>query len=142
VISDPVLSELEREIEAWRHPSSTVAHLAVVRYGRPYVGVERPRGYRQRARKQCFRNAGLLAFDDRGTYVEGFVLPIGGTKIHHAWVSLDGVHAIDPTLPNASACRYFGIPFPVSALKRVLQERRYWGPILSTDFDIGELMRL
>jgi hypothetical protein len=43
----------------------------------------------------------------------GFVLTPPGyfMCIHHAWITLDGKTAIDVTLPNASECWYFGIPF-------------------------------
>jgi hypothetical protein len=85
----------------------------VLEYGRPFVGIARPKGYRQWARKQCFRNAGALANRGQCTYCEGFVLtpPRYSVCIHHAWITLDGKSAVDVTLPNAPECWYFGIPF-------------------------------
>jgi hypothetical protein len=46
----------------------------VVAHGRPYIGVDRPKGYRKRKPKQCFWNAAHLALTDRGTYVEGYAI--------------------------------------------------------------------
>jgi hypothetical protein len=43
-------------------------------------------------------NALSLAVNDRGHYVEGFALPPGSDQpTHHAWITLDDVHAIDVT---------------------------------------------
>jgi hypothetical protein len=49
-----------------------------------------------------------LACAERGIYVEGFAItPIFGTPFHHAWITLDGIHAIDVTLKKAPECSYF-----------------------------------
>ena len=71
---------------------------AVLEHGRPYVGISRPKGYRKLKDKKCFYNAGKLALANRGTYVEGFT-GFGSAlfPIHHAWLTLDGEHAIDVT---------------------------------------------
>jgi hypothetical protein len=66
----------------------------VVEHGRLYVGRSRPKGYRKQAAKKCFYNAGRFALDDRGIYVEGYASH-RGNPVHHAWVTLDGVHATD-----------------------------------------------
>jgi hypothetical protein len=86
------------------------AERAVISRGRPFIGIERPKGYRhQRAIKQCFWNAADAAMRGRGTYVEGFVVtPDDWWPFHHAWLTLDGQHAIDQTLPDAPKCHYFG----------------------------------
>jgi hypothetical protein len=73
--------------------STQVAADAVSRW------IPRPKGYRRQwARKQCFRNAGILADRGMGTYCEGFILspPHFLFPIHHAWITLDGKTAIDP----------------------------------------------
>lgn len=92
--------------------------------GRPYTGIVRPKGYRQRARKQCFTNASRLALEDRGTYVEGFVTASGG-PIHHAWITIDGQTAVDTTLPDAPARHYFGIAFNQAALLQMCKRGTY-----------------
>jgi hypothetical protein len=72
--------------------------IEVIARGRPFVGIERPKGFRHQMKaKGCFCNAGRVAMDERATYVEGFILSLG-MLIPHAWLTLDGVHAIDQTL--------------------------------------------
>jgi hypothetical protein len=44
-------------------------------------------------------------------YVEGYVLVLGDSLVHHAWVTLDGVHAIDLTL-REEPLAYFGVIVP------------------------------
>src|SRR5262245_18836640 len=107
-----VLSELLRHIEWARSAGRPFEREAfVVEHGRSYIG-KRVNNFRQRARKKCFVNAGRLALERRGTYVEGFAMsPRSHAPVHHAWITLDGVHAIDVTWPNAPECSYFGIPF-------------------------------
>jgi hypothetical protein len=97
---------------------------AVLKHGYPFIGIKRPKEYRPRARKKCFLNAGDIASSERRIprpiYVEGFAIrPIGGTPFHHAWITLDGIHAIDVTLRDpAPDCLYFGIPFSLEVLQR------------------------
>jgi hypothetical protein len=114
----------------------------VLEYGRPFVGSARPKGYRRQWMvKQCFRNAGILADQGRGTYCEGVVLgpPDFLFPIHHAWITLDGKTAIDVTLPNASEFWYFGIPFSGPAFARLhtllVIEQRVWPTYLDLPLD-------
>jgi hypothetical protein len=120
----------------------TARERIVLEYGRPFIGIARPRGYRRQWMvKQCFRNAGILADEGRGTYCEGFVLgpPDFLFPIHHAWITLDGKTAIDVTLPNASECWYFGIPFSGPAFARLhtalVIEQRVWPTYLGLPMD-------
>lgn len=95
---------------------------AVLNHGRPFIGVERPTGYPLRKRKQCFANAGYLAYNSLGLYVEGFVSSPGQPPVHHAWVTLDGVNAIDVTLREPPTdCLYFGVPFPLEVLQKWIE---------------------
>jgi hypothetical protein len=114
----------------------------VLDHGRSYSGAERPRGYRhQRARKQCFMNAASLALDGRGTYVEGFAIRTG-TPVLHAWITLDGATAIDPTWPDATACHYFGIAFDEAPAIAKMCRRGTYGMLDPFDDDfLRELMR-
>jgi hypothetical protein len=92
------------------------------------LGAERPKAWRQRAPKQCFRNASNLAFDKKCLYVEGFALArVDGLMIHHAWVTIDGVHALDPTWADATVCAYFGIAFRAELVGRALNSCRQYG---------------
>jgi hypothetical protein len=104
---------------------------AVLKYGRGYIGIERPKGFRgQRARGQCFANAADTALRGRGQYVEGYALnrPDHLRMIfHHAWITVDGVHAIDQTLADAPAHDYFGVPFANDVLTKAFAARGYYG---------------
>jgi hypothetical protein len=101
---------------------------AVLRHGRPYIGVPRPKGWRRHAQRQCFRNAAIVCFKKQCTYVEGFAIGrIDGLLIHHAWVTNDGMHAIDPTWDDAPTSAYFGIAFSTKVVGQALTQRRTWG---------------
>jgi hypothetical protein len=123
----PVLNGLREMLEAFSGNSAVPLWRAVVEHGSPYIGIDRPKGYRPRAVKQCFVNAGRLAFEDRGFYVEGFAMSSLGSPVHHAWVTLDGVHAIDVTWANAPAHSYYGIQFPRIVLTKWTNRRGNWG---------------
>jgi hypothetical protein len=103
---------------------------AVLKHGRAFTGIERPKGFRrQRTMKACFHNAGTLALDGRGTYVEGIAL-LGPDHIlpsPHAWITLDGIHAIDPTWKDASMHLYRGIAFPPEIVARAMLMRQSFG---------------
>jgi hypothetical protein len=114
------LTETLRSFEGKKFkPSDHPIYRAVLDYGRPYIGIDRPKGYRQRKAKACFGNAALLALEERGAYVEGFAMSFDQPAFHHAWITLDAKHAIDTTLPNATERQYFGILFP----KRIVFEQ-------------------
>ena len=100
--------------------------------GRLFTGIRRPKGYRQRKAKQCFSNAQILAMEGRGDYVEGVcVTPTLGIPIHHGWITLDGVHAIDPTFPDGECCLYFGIAFDRVELAKSLVASEFYQPQLN-----------
>jgi hypothetical protein len=136
----PVVSELERHVRSLPDPRG--AEETVLAHGRPFVGSARPKGYALMAIKKCFANAGRLALDGRGIYVEGFALTgTSGFPFHHAWITLDGTDAIDVTLRGATTTvAYFGIPFSTEVLRRWIAETDYWGPLLDADRPMEELM--
>jgi hypothetical protein len=113
----------------------------VLEYGCPFVGIARPKGYRQWTRKQCFRNAATLADRGQGIYCEGFVISPGSScqPFHHAWITLDGKEAIDVTLPDAAENLYFGIPFPEKVFARLFRslsvEQRAWPCFIDLPLD-------
>jgi hypothetical protein len=121
----PVAKELSRRVTA--HFGNIKVEKAVLEHGRPFTWVGRPKGYRQCAIKNCFANAGILASSERGIYVEGFAMKPGNVLFHHAWITLDGVHAIDVTL---RACTpdvvYFGIPFSPKVLGSWIAKQGHW----------------
>jgi hypothetical protein len=134
----PVKRGLLSQVSAFRPYGNIKVQDAVLKHGYPFIGIKRPKEYRPRAIKKCFVNAGDIACRERGIYVEGFAItPIGGTSFHHAWITLDGIHAIDVTLKNAPECSYFGIPFSLEVLQRWTARRGYWTLISASDSDAG-----
>jgi hypothetical protein len=90
--------------------------------GREFIPTARPKGWRKMKDKHCFGNATDVALDDRGKYVEGFAVSatLGFLAVHHAWITLDGIHAIETTWREPGVF-YFGIEFDNKAVaKRVL----------------------
>jgi hypothetical protein len=85
--------------------------------GREFIPASRPKGYRKGRDKQCFDNAGDLALDGRGKYVEGFAVDaeLGRFAVHHAWITLDGIHAIETTWRKPGLF-YFGIEYDARAV--------------------------
>jgi hypothetical protein len=95
--------------------------------GKLFIGIKRPKGFRQMRRKDCFRNAQSLAIDGRATYVEGLCLGHSGIAVAHGWLTLDGEHAIDVTWPDAESCAYFGIAFDDNvALAKAISKSGYY----------------
>jgi hypothetical protein len=148
---DPELFELNRD---WfeRHPSyeelfkkHRAAFDRLCADGKLYTGIKRPKGFRQLARKQCFGNSRILATEmdwrrrgwpRRPRYVEGLVIGITNCvgAIHHGWLTLDGIHAIDVTLPDASDHIYFGVMFDDAVtLSRKLCKAGYYHNQLDLD---------
>ena len=95
--------------------------------GKLFIGIKRPKGFRQMMRKNCFQNSQRVAIAGRATYVEGLCLGRSGIAFAHGWLTLDGQHAIDVTLPDAEscACAYFGIPFDTVALAKAICKSGY-----------------
>jgi hypothetical protein len=84
---------------------------AVSASGKYYKPVARPKGFRhQRKMKACFQNAAMTAIDGKARYVEGIALFGDKYWAHHAWVTIDGEHAIDQTWTEPGV-RYVGIEF-------------------------------
>jgi hypothetical protein len=101
-----------------RHSAGNVRLSSIVlRHGRTFASKARPKGFRLRAQQQCFLNSFYLADAERGIYVEGFAM-VNGHHFHHAWVTLDGVHAVDVTLRSPEEAQFFGIAFSVPVLRK------------------------
>jgi hypothetical protein len=88
------------------------AERLVLSKGREFFGIKRPKGFRLMASKQCFRNAFILASEERGCYCEGFAASLtDGIRFRHAWVSRGDGAAIDVTLRNPEEYVYLGLQF-------------------------------
>lgn len=113
----PILISLASRLEdgQWVTKHGTVEKFLIDR-GRPFVGIARPSGYRGGS-ASAFENAyasAIGASDCRGVYVEGLTLHHREQKLrHHAWLTTDGVHAIERTwTTEATEFHYFGIIIP------------------------------
>lgn len=93
--------------------------------GVPFMGAERPEGYRKGRDKHCFANAARLAFNGRGTYVEGFatsglvvrfITPGSRSTVRRRWIR--------PWRDPAN-CQYFGVPFGPTALSMMSARGTY-----------------
>jgi hypothetical protein len=142
---EPYLAHLHPVERSLIWDGTTKVEQAVLKYGRPFTGIERPKGYRQRAMKKCFTNSADVADGERGVYVEGFALtPIAGKAVHHGWVTLDGVHAIDVTFKDAPKCWFFGIPFSEEVVGRWVTRWAGYLPLIdpyASDEEIEELLQ-
>jgi hypothetical protein len=124
---NPVARALVHQMEVARRldGNSDVEEL-VLKYGLPFIGTARPRGYRLRRKKECFLNSYYAADEGLGFYVEGYALH-KDLLFQHAWITLDGLHALDVTLRGPiSDYRYFGIPFSLEILSAEISVRNNW----------------
>jgi hypothetical protein len=107
--------------------------------GTEYIAAPRPKGFRrQRSEGYCFGNAALIVLDhENATYVEGAAWsPSCRGAVHHAWVTLDGKHAVDPTWPYDPATIYIGITVARAVVLRAVCLKSYRGdPILAPQFE-------
>lgn len=82
---------------------------------------------RVEAKRQCFRNAALAAFNQGLAYVEGYAVPHDvALALEHAWCLCEDGSVYDPTWPDG-AQEYFGVAVPTPVLRRALAEKGTWG---------------
>jgi hypothetical protein len=95
--------------------SSGAVERLVIERGRPFVGIKGHGLKLQRdSSANAFLNASRSSLRGKGVYVEGFALKPGKKEpIHHAWLAVDEMHAVEATWPEeANRCEYFGIVIP------------------------------
>lgn len=118
---DDIIHFLEASLKYSHGNVQTQAN--VFEFGRAYVPKTRPKGMRLGKPKQCFANAMSVSQKLDATYVEGFAVTRNQPPFHHAWVSIDGAHALEVTLRNnPSEIAFFGIPFPTSVWVAAVRE--------------------
>ena len=101
--------------------------------GKEYVAIPRPKGFRhQKEKKECFYNAYSAAMKRRKVrYVEGVAFaPSPGIWLPHAWLTMDGVHAIDQTWDYQEGMRYIGIELPIKEVAGAAERRGWVGAVL------------
>lgn len=141
-IKNSLLEMLHSDIKFSR--GNTNGQKLVVKYGRQFLPISRPKGIRQKTKKACFANSLYVAEAGRGFYVEGYAMKADlrpHDPFHHAWSTRDGIHAFDTTLVDNSDCLYFGIVIPSALLWEHCHDG-YIKPILdhSTAFEELETM--
>ena len=88
-------------------------------------------------------NAGALAFQARGTYVEGFALDPNAARIHHAWVTLDGIHAIEVTwrISAEVILPHSVLAFSNSVLEACMRRIKSWCDLCSGQMNKSSVSR-
>jgi hypothetical protein len=129
---------LAEQIANWEclgHPA--LLERFVLRNGKVFA--PRKRIGRKRKAKECFSNATKVVMGGTGTYVEGFTIRTTFPfPLLHAWVTVDGSDAMDPTL-NADEFEYFGVVFDRKILCREIMRSKMYGLL---DTGLGNNTRL
>lgn len=120
--SEILKKELTRRVNN-EHGDSTIERI-VLEHGTRFAGIDRPKGMRLGPIKNCYRNSYHAAGRHQGMlYVEGFAMVRKTLLIQHAWISPDGIHAIDLTLRHTSSdIEFYGIPFSIGLATTELVE--------------------
>lgn len=118
---------LEQDVSTWAqigHPD--LLKRFVLRHGKAYqprkrIGCCGPGG-------QCYKNAAQFVLAHPGSrYVEGYMIGPGlPIALEHAWVTMTGTDAMDPTL-DAAGREYFGVPFETAVLEEELIRNGVYG---------------
>lgn len=88
---------------------------------------QKPFEYRMGPKKQCYRNACLLAQEHPElVYCEGFACAPGLFAMHHAWcVTATGL-VVDPTW-DASSAQYYGVALQHEFVLERVDASQHWG---------------
>jgi hypothetical protein len=96
----------------------------VLEHGREFTPQPLPTIYKRGQKRQCYRNAALLAIDEVDLiYCEGFAM--GVIPVNHAWCCDSEGKVVDPTWPDGG--EYFGIPIKKEYLCERLQAQETYG---------------
>jgi len=108
--------------------SQTPASRYVLQHGSWFKPQPLPKGFRRRAAKNCYGNAGSLVLEGRAPfYVEGFAVDASGFSVQHAWAATEDRAVIDATWPEPEACHYFGVAFTLQQFSALMLDRARWG---------------
>jgi hypothetical protein len=125
-ITPDILKLLDQQIETWEMLNvPALLERFVRRNGKWFAPVKRIGTKREP--KACFSNATTFVQKRGGKYVEGYVL---NKKLpwlfHHAWVTMTGFDAMDPTL-NSNKYEYFGVEFDFDVVRREIVRNKVYG---------------
>ena len=88
----------------------------------------------RRTPKECFSNAWHLASETGLTYVEGFAFNVMFPMLHAWCVDQEG-NVVDPTWKTPEDCQYFGVPFSMEYVNRIIFKRKRFGVIDNMQMD-------
>jgi len=98
----------------------------VLRYGRPFPVIPKPKDVRKHKAGQCYSNAYHLAYQCNWQYVEGFALCDFGIPLQHAWAVDGNDNAVDNTW-RPEGLAYFGIAIDQKMSDEILFDSRTYG---------------
>lgn len=115
----------------------------LVREGETYSPIEVPAELSRRVARtphKCFQRCYSVAIDTGWTYVEGVAVDPGSVwfPVHHAWLTKDGVVAVDLARPFDSDREYLGVPIQSSSLAKAATRTGIIGKFL-VDLDFLRL---
>jgi hypothetical protein len=130
-MSDDIKTYLEDWIKRYEFLGfGAMLHRFVLKHGHAGIPQKRPKGYRKRADKMCFRNSTehVLFRDTSLTYVEGMAINNKlGMPIHHAWMEDAQRNVIDLTWRDPADCMYYGVPFDYGRLRELSLRFKVYG---------------
>lgn len=128
-------------------PEGWITHVGyVLKNGREYTLTADSFKGRRMLKKECYRNAGMMALRrDDLTYVEGYAM-CGPIPIEHAWLADEDGNVIDPTIRQSATMPmsdYFGVPFTRAELEETIGRTGVWGIIsVMTNRELFRLKKL
>ncbi len=128
--SADLMSDIERDWSGrWRRPSQ---YDFVADFGFVFESRLVTAKYRKGEQKQCFVNSQRLAcyHPYELTYCEGFAILDDLHHMPHAWVCTEDGNVIDVTWPEEGVSAYVGVPISLSAVTKVMRERKRFDEIL------------
>lgn len=128
------LASRVKGLEMIGHPS--LLERFILRQGRDFTPAPLPPEYPQDPKRECFRNASIIAVADPSLlYCEGVAMSAFGFPTHHAWCVKDGV-VIDSTWDRPEDCLYRGVTFTHDELLDHLNSAEVYG-ILDTGIGLN-----
>lgn len=128
---------LEAQVKRWEHLGHpALLERFILRNGHTGKAQKRPKKWRKRPNKECFKNAAEFVIENADyvkgkhpyIYVEGYALkPRLGVLIHHAWAEDEHGNVIDLTWEDPETALYYGVSFSLDDLRDELLKNQVYG---------------